>query len=880
MSENRARSALSHPLVLRGAWHRIDAWYRHGDLAPQPELARWRLHPEAELRKLGADIRAGRWRPSVWPQLPYPKKGARLRHYTQPAVKDQVAFMAHMVLLGPLLDSCLESFAFGNRWYRPLVWNRRVASGRWDFRPYPLLAKQTYRPFASSHGLYKRVANWTVSRMTSTDIGKKDYGGPVHHPDDYRRKTLPPWVREDWWHGTGSKRRRAAWATLDVELAYPSVRLDRLMQSGMAVLESVAEPPSALMVGYPYPICDILGDVACRGTIFRSLVEGIQQVEIDSDNIPRDAWRPFHAAPKLPPENKGLPTGLAVSGMLLNVALHDTDRSVLEYLEEQPPEQRGAFARFADDMVVLSRSSRGLMSLIEAVWRGVSDDADATLATCRSKSNLYLGFGKISPESVREVVRQYLRAEGWPECETLRCRELKRSSNLPNVVSLGEWWSEAAVAEKKGEALRRAIDRSMVGPEEVGPFVTTLLTRLSDIAKDTLSERFGLGARSRLVQLHDLARLDIEDQQLRADTRRAFAVNRLVRAWLPGDHDEVAAALDEMRGSIAHVLQVTPWKHSVWRAVVRVAARRPPHEGASGSGEDDDVAAKWLSAQLRRIAHHTSEPADRTSWMHTWPEEGKVPHERDPSWRSLYLSFHRTAFWQALADVLRTLWQHEYRKERSRAGKGGRPPPGWWTVRAMPDGDHRGVIRFLGGLDRWASALYPCDLPDLNRWSWEVDQLVSATIAACSASDVVEAWRRSGRPRKYLMVPKALSCPERERTMQLLSDFGRVCPTRGRARFLNESALAHVRLAGRDDGLGQLLFPRGNRRPRILDSGSDSTHTLMIGVSLGCSESVGRRLATAVLEATRGAREIHRDSLALREYGAARRILLGLGGVP
>lgn len=883
MSENRARSALSHPLVLRGAWLRIDAWYRSADLAPQPELAMWRLHPEAELRKLGADLRAGRWRPSVWPQLPYPKKGARLRHYTLPSVRDQVAFMAHMVLLGPLLDSCLENFAFGNRWYRPLVWNRRITPRRWGFRPYPLLAHQTYRPFASSHGLYKRVANWTVARMTSADIGEKDYGGPVPHPNDYSPTTLPPWVRKEWWHGAASKERRAAWATLDVELAYPSVRLDRLMQSGMAMLESVVVPLSTLIIGYPHPTREFLSDVPCRRALFRSLVEGIQQVEIDNASIPRDAWRPFHAAPKLPPENKGLPTGLAVSGMLLNVALHDTDQSVLEYLKKQRLEQPGAFVRFADDMVVLSRSPRGLMDLIEAVWRGLADDADATLAACRSESNLYLGIGKISPDPVRKLVRRYLCAQGWKRCERRDsgCEELERCSNLPNAVTLGEWWNEVVVTGKQCNSLRRAIDRSMVGPEEVGPFVTTLVTRLSDIAKDTLSERFGQGARSRLVQLHDLARLDIDDQQIRADTRRAFAVNRLVRAWLPGDRDEVAAALAEMRGSIAHVLRVTPWKYSVWRAVVRAAARRPPHEGASGFGMNDDLAAKWLSAQLRQIAHHTSETADRTSWMHTWPEgEGKVPHERDPSWRSLYLSFHRTAFWQALADVLRTLWQHEYRKERSRAGKGGRPPPGWWTVRAIPDGDHMGVIRFLGGLDRWAKTLYPGDLPDVNRWSWEGDQLVSATIAACSASDVVEAWRRSERPNRHLMVPKALSRPGRERTMQLLSDVGRVCPTRGRARFLNESALAHVRLAGRDEKLGRLLFPRGNRRPRILGSGSDSTHTLMMGVSLGCSESVGRGLATAVLEATRGAREIHRDSLALREYGAARRILLGLGGVP
>ena len=65
---------LSHPLVLKGAWLHVDDWYRSGNLAPEPELSQWRLHPEAELRKPGSALSAGSWRPSCWPQIPCPKK--------------------------------------------------------------------------------------------------------------------------------------------------------------------------------------------------------------------------------------------------------------------------------------------------------------------------------------------------------------------------------------------------------------------------------------------------------------------------------------------------------------------------------------------------------------------------------------------------------------------------------------------------------------------------------------------------------------------------------------------------------------------------------------------------------------------------------------
>lgn len=335
---------LAHPLVLRAAWMRVDAWYRSGNLAPQPELARWRLHPEAELRTLARDLRAGRWKPAPWTQLPYPKKGARLRHYVLPTVRDQVAFMVHLVLLGPLLDARIPSFAFGNRWYRPIAWNRRSSPAGWAHRPYPLLTSKSYLPYARSHGLYRRVAHWTVARMTGASIDRKDYGGRVQHPDDYPETSLPPWIRADWWATEKKPAKQASWAALDVQLAYPSVRLDRLHANllemlDLPMLDVGADSQFAfawvddLLGGYPRAVVTALADLEVRRQIAGRLVGALQQVQVVDGIIPRDAWRPVHAAPALPPDkDEGLPTGLAISGMLLNVALNRTDRAVASFL--------------------------------------------------------------------------------------------------------------------------------------------------------------------------------------------------------------------------------------------------------------------------------------------------------------------------------------------------------------------------------------------------------------------------------------------------------------------------------------------------------------------------------------------------------------------
>ena len=869
--------ALSHPIILWGAWLRVDTWYQSGNLAPQPELSRWRLHPEAELRVLRAELQTGAWQPSQWQQLPYPKKGSCLRHYVLPTVRDQVAFMAHMVLLGPLLDDLVENFAFGNRWYRPIAWDRRQSPAQWVHRPYPLLTNSIHPPYARSHGLFRRAAHWTVARMTGASVEHEDYGGPIQHPDDYHTESLPAWTRGDWWSTEEGTNGRACWAALDVELAYPSVPLDRLRMGLSEMLSQYdrnLEPLGTLWNGYPGSIVRALADHDTRQDIGMHLVDALEQVHVESETIPRDAWRPFHASPTLPPQkDQGLPTGLAISGMLLNVVLYRTDRSVMQHLCSQQGDQRGAIVRFADDMYVLSRSPSGVLALIEAVWRGLSDDDDARLAVPGSKSNLYLNFTKVRPAAMRVVIEQFLEEHAWERCED--CGHLLPSRESRTPKTLDDWWT-AREADKDFHQIRDAVERSTIGRNEVGPFVTTLVARLSDIGRDTLAERFGEGAKGRLVQLHELARFDIDDEQVAADTRRTFAVNRLVRAWLFPDEDRARTALSDIRDSVAHVLHKTPWKFALWGTVVRAAARRPIGQNLQ---EGDDEAKSWLSNQLRRVGY-TPNTVTPESWMHTWPEEcANEVHGADPSWRALSLSFHRAAFWHALANVLQELWRHHDRVEHPHIGTSG-PSPRSWAVRAVPEGLHGHVAKFLGALDRWVDVLYPQSLsgPDLIAWSWELDQFVGAVLASGRRFDVADAWRHCDRPGEILMIPATLPWLQAPRTAAILERCGRRRPWHGRARFLDYSALAHVQLGGQDHRLGKLLFPLA-RSPRILNNRRDPRHAVAIGMSLGCSGDISPDLISRLVpEPEENVRILQKDTLALLEYSRARRILLGHEG--
>ncbi len=870
-AQSAALDALCHPLVLRGAWLRVDGWYRSGNLAPQPELARWRLHPERELRSLAQDLRSEAWVPDVWLQVPYPKRGACLRHYTMPSVRDQVAFMAFLVLLAPWLDRQLVNFAFGNRWYRPIHWNRRTASGRWERGRYPLLTDKAYLPYARSHGLYRRVAHWTVAQMTKAPMPDRDYGGRLQHPDHYGKAWLPQWTRESWWNTQGDFDERAYWAALDLQLAYPSVRLGRLRES-IRRIDTIA--PVDDLSGYPGSVCDSLAHRDVLQFLGKRLVEALAKVEVLEGDIPEDAWRPCcRAVPDdLPPRNKGLPTGLAVSGFLMNVLLHSADSELLAKLKGREGPDRSAILRFADDMYLLSRSVNGLIGLIDDVWRALAGDESIALASERpSPSNLYLNLGKVQPQELKELVSEYLADHGWEECKMCRQRCRPSGSGGQNSArTLGAWWLSAANDRQTSQAA--SLRRTAVGPKEVGPFVTTLVARLSDLGTDTLAERFGEGARDRRERLHELARFDIDDRQVRPETRRAFAANRLVRVWLPTDRDAARAALSDIRESIAYVLRETPWKFSLWRSVVRAAALRP----GDWSGEDDGLALKWLSGRLRHIAHVDGD-GDSSSWMNTWPEEPSGdPGRRDQLWKAQYLSFHRAAFWHSLGDVLRELWRHHDRVTRPPVGDAG-PPPSWWTLRASPGGRHSSVAAFLGAVDSWTKTLYPSDdVPDrLRRWPWELDELVAAVLASATRFDVAKGLRRAERPDRTLMVPLAPFGDRAPRTLKLLAEAGRVLPSRTRARALNEGGLAHLYLAGRQSDLAPLLFP-GSQKPRILGALDDPDHTISIGTALGCAAGIGRDLLQkALLDPVAMARKAPQDPLALREYGRARRLFLG-----
>jgi hypothetical protein len=731
--------------------------------------------------------------------------------------------------------------------------------------------------------------------MTGTRILKRNESGPTLHPDDFSKQSLPPFVDPDWWNGDSRKvdSGRGYWATLDVELAFPSVRLNNLraalnemLTSNAVDREDEASGLRSLFSGYPAHIVELLSRVDVRERIAHSLVEKLLAFRINHV-LPRNTWDPGHARAELL-DDDGLPTGLAISGLLLNVVLSSVDSSVMSHLETTQANHRGAFLRFADDMILLSRSKEGLFDLIDVVWQGISGDPEATLASRISRSNLYINVSKTGPESVGTVLNEYLKKSGWSNnCPEQGCVQLSPPEDAEGIAaqSLGSWWRTINWSLIENKTLLDKLEREAFHKNELGPFVTTLVERMSDIGRDTLSDRFGTGPRNRLLQLHELVRFEIDDQQVRPDTRRLFAANRLARAWLSGDGETQRSEISEIRTSVAHTLQQAPWKTAIWRPVVRAATRRPDINETDDARKDhdDQVAKSWLITQLGRIAAKRKDsPVD--SWITLWPEPPDAAPcpsagRSDDHWKCLYLSFHRAAFWREIAGLLRMLHAHAERMERDDPWDPG-PPPTWWTVRGVPSGSEREVAAWLASFDTWVKVLYPAGNQsdqDLRDCPWELNALIEAVLASTSKIELAKAFWKSGAQGDDLVVPEGLErVRENARLRKLLQDCERLARSRQRGGGLTKPALSHFALGNGAKGLGRFLFRKRGKPCIDNEIVADPGRLSVIANTLGIARHVPRELIeTAVFEPGALARQVRADPFGLWEYHHCRRILLG-----
>lgn len=835
------------PWVMRSAWNKVLTWYSTGEWHDPAELLEWKADPWRRLADLSLDLSKGTYKPGPFPEIPYPKKGGYTRHYVMPSVRDQVASMVFMVLLGPFLEARMPNVSLGNRLYRPRVRktpNKKHdtadckgsdqtddtrqsedcsalgANGsqespesdkaherkRWFQAPFSLSHKRVYTGFPASYGLFRRLlqwlANWCVLGDEGADDSFQDLNGedPDRLPyQDYLKKKMLP--------------ADLAYARLDLTMAFPSLDRSWLRDVMCALVKDQVEPgfcpegsggiqvrdwytsygrpdfPSlenrksqgfkdwidpyrSLTEPHPWNYLANSGDTRLK--LVNRLMDMLDSISYLKWEVP-DTWNddvnswfpcqhcsdikecvnklsdedrgwvgPHGFAPLSSEEdicsrngilnrNIGLPTGLAISGFLLNVALTPVDETMVTLVEQINMSSKGFehclfYLRFADDVVMLAKQPCDLEKAIcefrESLHRFAGD-------------TLELNVSKIKPDGVKNFVEKYIRSESKNVCAD---RSKQRGGSCGTVI------------DKSPPSLQGYLHHSdYLTRANLELFTTEIVREMSEIADETLGERFGARGIERLEQLMELATLEIDDFEVGADARLSFAVNRLARAsWPSGPvlrEDRVVdpeVYVKRIMLIAETALRRHPWRFKLWSAILTIALRASCQFDAKGN--KSAFGFSWLCGKVLPLLRWSRQGAEdispsEASWEiscvvgDTYTKQDFRCEEMDKLRTAQThrcrerTSFHRAEFWRQWTRCIQALQRIADGNNELSSSRGW---PAFFTAE-----EARELVEQFGDIRKFAKILYGdwtwCwdERPFL--WWWEAEALNAAALTVLSA---------------------------------------------------------------------------------------------------------------------------------------------------
>jgi len=756
---------LFSPHVMKSAWDKVQwLWYQTGYwCCDRSEFLAWRAKPWEHLHALARDLAEERYRPGPFPVVPVSKKSGHLRHFVVPSVRDQVAFLVYLVLLGPLYEARMSNVSFGNRLFRPRVQTTAGDHKTWSRLPFSLHHKPIFDSLSRRFGLFTRVAQ---------GLAGKSMAGPSSKEDERRDSIIEKLAAEDPTlvpyrdYLTGpSQPGRLCYARLDAELAFPMLDREPLKRSLVELLENEGgahdwgraayptltrpragqslhncwpEPGNSRLEAHPWYL--LAGDREARLELARRLGQLVGEVRYapwceptewgDSASLeyalleraacpdshhgggadaaelydPRGAW-PMALARGRGPEEMGrlvqrlrsqtfgLPTGLVISGLLLNVALTETDRRMCRFCSEH--KDQAFYLRFVDDTMLFARSAELLKEAIELL--------EGQLAAV----GLRLNATKVRPESVR----RYLTAR--------RSREIgaREGLDIPPDQRLGH-----------GDA---------------GGFMATVGKNVS------LGQLMGQHRNDPPGSPKETG----EDPPAIADADLLPAVNKLARVrWATAKQPdgEVEAEpgkyIRQIMSLAERALRKNPDESALWRPIFVIALRASLIIGSGACTE-------WFrDSMLPLIRWQAEDGSNEGHHLQSWEilDHPRPDAISDETWRRaqynarLRTSYQRMMLWRYWAECVRAL-DSIARDEGSPAA----PSP---LASHLTPTQARHLWTWFSDFRPIARTLYEGEATDQSPpflWWWEAEALQDALLAAHEPNPAL--CRLLGPPRPHLL---------------------------------------------------------------------------------------------------------------------------------
>jgi hypothetical protein len=334
-------------LNLRWAWEKVQKASVPGDVwVDESALAAFDMRLGEELASIASDLKSMQYRITPLRPMAFPKNAdaegnARVRQYFHIALRDQVAWVAVVNVLGPYIDSQMPPWSYGNRLFRS-TWIDDI--GQQKIRrvgPYRHSSGRIYRPFHQSWPIFRRhislAVNAAANPIENTENLDQDELDELGIQSNLSVKLRCPFVRPDYWaeKSEGTRQRDVYWASVDLEKFYPSISIseciDRIIEHIPEEMKGMVSDLLSLLTTFPVNTLDW----ASRDLELIELSKTQKRLEC-------------------------IPTGLLVSGFLSNAALLKVDLEVERLL----PKGKVAHFRYVDDHVILAKSFEDLVEWI------------------------------------------------------------------------------------------------------------------------------------------------------------------------------------------------------------------------------------------------------------------------------------------------------------------------------------------------------------------------------------------------------------------------------------------------------------------------------------------------------------------------------------
>jgi hypothetical protein len=311
------------------AWHKLLSYYRHSEVwYDELELANFELQLDKELASLSDDLGSGKYAPKPIRPLPYPKRNAdghlEARQFFWISIRDQLAWLAYLNVVGAELDSQMPAWSYGNRLFRSIIVNETDQGvPRFTSGPYRNTRGHIYRPFKQSWPLYRRHVLLSLKKLTRPGLKlawEEREEQLLSAEEDLTASEKLVYLQDGYWE---QHSKTVYWCSFDVEKFYPSIPLKTARKA-------------------------ILSRSEIASSIGETLLESLTEFEID-----RTGWSQSDLTSVGIPEGDYLsviPTGLIAAGFLANTAMLPID----DWAATQVKRRQIAHFRYVDDHIVVA----------------------------------------------------------------------------------------------------------------------------------------------------------------------------------------------------------------------------------------------------------------------------------------------------------------------------------------------------------------------------------------------------------------------------------------------------------------------------------------------------------------------------------------------